>query len=147
MKKLLLLSLLFISCNNTVTNESTSTEIPDWTYDTLEEAVMNAMFDYTGIFNEDTYFIENNKYDIKESLRIIETENMHDMYYWTFVDFFVGTDKYREVIKTKKMYDGRYVNKYLSCYALDCSDELEDKIDDWLEDSLSSKLSPYYQYD
>ena len=143
MKKLLLLSLLFISCNNAVTNESTYTEMPDWTYDTLEEAVMNAKFDYNGIYNEEIYFIENNKKEIKESLRIIETESMHDTYYWTFVDFFVGTDKYREVITSKKMYDGRFSNTYLSCYSLDCSDELDDKIDNWKEDSPSRKLSPY----
>ena len=143
MKKLLLLSLLFIGCNNAVTVESTSNEMVNWTYDTLEEAVTNAMFDYTGIYREDIYFIENNKDDIKESFRIIETESMHDMYYWTFVDYFVGTTKYREVIESKKMYDGRFTNQYLSCYTLDCSDELEDKIDDWKEDSLNRKLSPY----
>ena len=143
MKKLLLLSLLFISCNNAVINESTSNEMVNWTYDTLEEAVMNAKFDYNGIYNEEIYFIENNKKEIKESLRIIETESMHDTYYWTFVDFFVGTDKYREVITSKKMYDGRFANTYLSCYTLDCSDELDDKIDNWNEDSPQKKLSPY----
>jgi hypothetical protein len=143
MKKLLLLSFLFIGCNNSVTNESTSNEMVNWTYDTLEEAVMNSMFDYVGIFGEEIYFIENNKKEIKESLRIIETESMHDTYYWTFVDFFVGTDKYREVITSKKMYDGRFSNGYLSCYTLDCSDELDDKIDNWKEDSPSHKLSPY----
>lgn len=143
MKKLLLLSLLFISCNNAVINESTSNEMVNWTYDTLEGAVMNAKFDYNGIYNEEIYFIENNKKEIKESLRIIETESMHDTYYWTFVDFFVGTDKYREVITSKKMYDGRFANTYLSCYTLDCSDELDDKIDNWNEDSPQKKLSPY----
>ena len=68
---------------------------------------------------------------------------MHDKYYWTFVDFFVGTTKYREVIMSKKMYDGRFVNEYLSCYSLECSDELEDKIDDWKEDSISTILDPH----
>ena len=145
MKRLLLLSLVFIACNNAVTVESPATEDRSkYFYDTLEEAAIGSLLDYTGIYSEKISFIDNNRSDIESSIQIREVITVADNYNFVFVDFFVGTDRFREGIRIKKGFEGKFWPfAYFTCYDLPCEDGLMDKFDDWNEDSIRKHLNPY----
>jgi hypothetical protein len=145
MRKLLLLTLLFIGCNNAVTVESTSGEQRlAYFYDTAEEAAKGYFLDYTGIYSEQISFIESNRKDIEDSFEVREIITVADNYNFVFVDFFVGTDRFREVVRVKKGFDGKFWPfDYFSCYDLPCEDGIDDKIDDWNEDNIRKHLNPY----
>ena len=145
MKKLLLLSLLFIGCNNAVTVESPITEDrTKYFYDTVEEAAKGNLFDYSGRYSEKISFIDTYRDEIEDSFQIREIITIADNYNFVFVDFFVGTDRFREVIRIKKGFDGKFWPfEYFSCYDLPCEDGIDDKIDDWDEDNIRHHLNPY----
>ena len=113
-------------------------------YDTIEEAAKGYYLDYTGIYTEQIAFVDSNRSDIEDSFEIREIITVAENYHFVFVDFFVGTDRYRDVIEIKEGFEGNFWPfAYFSCYSLKCEDDLDDKIKDWEEDSLRKLLYPF----
>lgn len=146
MRKLLLLSLLFIGCNNAPnSSESKAMESrTEYFYDTLEEAAKGYLLDYSGRYNERIAFIDSNRSDIEDSFQIRETITVAEKYNFVFVDFFIGADRFRETIEIKEGFEGKFWPfEYFSCYDLPCDEDLNDKIEDWEEDSIQQYLYPF----
>ena len=141
MKYSILLTILFLNCNDTsnTTNTIKSDDFIDNRKSTIEEAVKDD-FTPTAVWGEQAAFKHDFNEEILNTFRIVEVETLKEKYNFVFVDFTVGARVFREVIGVKKMYDGKYIKSYLGCYSLKCPKKLEDKIDEWKKGSLSTYL-------
>lgn len=141
MKYSILLTILFLTCNDTsnTTNTVKSDDFLDKRKSTIEEVVKDN-FTPTAVWSEQTAFFHDFNEEISNTYRIVEVETFKEKYNFVFVDFTVGARVFREVIRVVKMYDGKYIDSFFTCYSLKCPKKLTDKIDEWEKGSLSTYL-------
>lgn len=138
MKKILLTPfILLAACMN---NQNTTTdERTDMRFSTIEQLIDHKLTPKY-VIDEVSAFQKDFNVEIKQTLQIVETIKLDNKYFWTFIEFTLGAIRYREVVRTKKIFDSSFIQNYNSCFTLDCPDELEDKIKEWEKNSISKKL-------
>ena len=111
MKYSILLTILFLTCNDTsnTTNTIKSDDFVDKRKSTIEEVVRDGFFKPSGVWSEQTAFFHDFNEEILKTYRIVEVETFKEKYNFVFVDFTVGARVFREVISVIKIYDGKYI--------------------------------------
>lgn len=136
---LLLLSLIFLSCNSVTSNEKTIYEAGNTPLETIK-SMYKSYDEAHALFNLQDYYMNKNLDDVLESLEVVETVD-HTLEHGetlnlVFYKFYVGTTMFRDVEHLIER-DGKYYRSYhyIGGYDSEQSEkDLAEKIKEWKTD-------------